>query len=50
MDLKELKIKSELSGKKWDAAIKELSQQGLVNISLEGENKIVTLGEFKLEI
>lgn len=36
----DLKIKSELSGKKWDAASKGISKHGLMKIKVEGENKI----------
>jgi lysyl-tRNA synthetase class 2 len=43
MDLGLLKIKSDLSGKKWDAAMKGLSKHGLVKVSLVGESKIVEL-------
>jgi len=43
MDLGVLKIKSNLSGKKWDAAMKGLAKHGLVKVSLVGENKIVEL-------
>jgi lysyl-tRNA synthetase class 2 len=43
MDLGVLKIKSDLSGKKWDAAMKGLAKHGLVKVSLVGENKVVEL-------
>ncbi len=43
MDLGVLKVKSELSGKKWDAAIKGLSKHGLVKVVVDGEFKIVEL-------
>jgi lysyl-tRNA synthetase class 2 len=43
MDLGVLKIKSDLSGKKWDAAMKGLSKHGLVKVSLIGDSKIVEL-------
>jgi len=43
MDLGVLKIKSDLSGKKWDAAMKGLAKHGLVIVSLVGENKIVEI-------
>jgi lysyl-tRNA synthetase class 2 len=43
MDLGFLKIKSDLSGKKWDAAMKGLSKHGLVKVSLVGDSKIVEL-------
>ena len=39
-----LKIKSELSGKKWDAAMKGLAKHGLTKVVVEGENKVVVLG------
>lgn len=42
MDLSALKVKSELSGKKWDAAMKGLSKHGLVKVVVEGELKTVT--------
>ncbi len=43
LDLGFLRIKSDLSGKKWDAAMKGLSKHGLIKVSLVGENKIVEL-------
>ena len=43
MDLGVLKIKSDLSGKKWDAAMKGLSKHGLVKVSLIVDSKIVEL-------
>jgi lysyl-tRNA synthetase class 2 len=43
MDLGLLKIKSELSGKKWDAAMKGLAKHGLTKVNVEGENKMVEL-------
>jgi lysyl-tRNA synthetase class 2 len=43
MDLGVLKIKSELSGKKWDAAMKGLAKHGLVKVSLVGDSKIVEM-------
>jgi lysyl-tRNA synthetase class 2 len=43
MDLGVLKIKSDLSGKKWDTAMKGLSKHGLVKVSLVGDSKIVEL-------
>ena len=43
MDLGVLKVKSELSGKKWDTAMKGLSKHGLVKVTLVGDSKIVTL-------
>jgi lysyl-tRNA synthetase class 2 len=43
MDLGVLKIKSDLSGKKWDSAMKGLAKHGLVKVSLVGESKIVEM-------
>ncbi|MBC7749895.1 MAG: lysine--tRNA ligase, partial [Methylotenera sp.] len=43
MELGVLKITSDLSGKKWDAALKGLSKHGLVKVSLVGESKVVEL-------
>jgi len=43
MDLGVLKVKSDLSGKKWDAAMKSLSKHGLIKVSLVGDSKIVEL-------
>lgn len=43
MDLAALKVKSELSGKKWDAAMKGLSKHGMTKVAVEGEFKIVEL-------
>ena len=43
MELGLLKIKSDLSGKKWDAAMKGLAKHGLVKVSLVGESKIVEM-------
>ena len=43
IDLGVLKIKSDLSGKKWDAAMKGLSKYGLVKVLLVGDSKIVEL-------
>jgi lysyl-tRNA synthetase, class II len=42
IDLGILKAKSELSGKKWDAAMKNLAKLGLTKVSLVGESKIVS--------
>ena len=39
----DLKEKSGLSGKKWDAASKGLSKHGLMKVVVEGENKIAKL-------
>ncbi|WP_297868093.1 lysine--tRNA ligase [uncultured Flavobacterium sp.] len=36
----DLKTKTELSGKKWDAASKGLSKHGLMRVVVDGENKI----------
>ena len=43
MDLSALKVKSELSGKKWDAAMKGLSKHGLIKVVVSGELKTVEL-------
>lgn len=43
MDLGTLKIKSELSGKKWDAAMKGLSRHGLTKVVVDGDSKVVEL-------
>ena len=43
MDLGALRVKSELSGKKWDAAMKGLSKHGLVKVAVAGELKTVEL-------
>jgi len=43
MDLGVLKVKSDLSGKKWDSAMKGLSKHGLIKVSLVGDSKIVEL-------
>lgn len=45
MDLGLLKVKSELSGKKWDAAMKGLAKHGLVKVNLVDDNKMVELVE-----
>jgi lysyl-tRNA synthetase class 2 len=37
----DLKTKADLSGKKWDAATKALTKQGLMKVVVDGENKIV---------
>jgi lysyl-tRNA synthetase class 2 len=39
----QLKDKSALSGKKWDAAMKGLAKHGFTRVVVEGENKTVTL-------
>lgn len=43
IDLVELKTKSELSGKKWDIATKNLSKHGFIKVNLLGESKIIEL-------
>jgi lysyl-tRNA synthetase class 2 len=43
MELGLLKVKSELSGKKWDSAMKGLAKHGLVKVSLVEDKKIVEL-------
>jgi lysyl-tRNA synthetase class 2 len=43
MNLADLKIKADLSGKKWDAAMKGLSKNGLTKVSLIDGEKIVEL-------
>ena len=41
--LSQLKEKSQLSGKKWDAAMKGLSKTGLIKVVVDGDNKTVVL-------
>lgn len=41
--LAQLKEQSQLSGKKWDAAMKGLSKLGMVKVNVEGESKTVHL-------
>ncbi|WP_136668804.1 lysine--tRNA ligase [Flavobacterium sp. H122] len=41
--LAQLKEKSALSGKKWDAAMKGLSKHGLTKVVVDGDNKTVVL-------
>jgi len=41
ISISDLKEKSALSGKKWDAASKGLSKHGLMKVVVDGENKIV---------
>ena len=41
--LSQLKEKSTLSGKKWDAAMKGLAKHGLTKVIVDGENKTVVL-------
>jgi lysyl-tRNA synthetase class 2 len=43
MELGDLKIKSALSGKKWDAAMKGLTKNGLVKVVVNGPEKTVEL-------
>jgi lysyl-tRNA synthetase, class II len=43
MDLGMLKIKSELSGKKWDSAMKGLSKNALLKVTVDGDIKTVVL-------
>ena len=43
MDLNVLKIKSDLSGKKWDAAMKNLAKNGLTKVAVENDIKSVLL-------
>jgi lysyl-tRNA synthetase class 2 len=41
--ISQLKDKSALSGKKWDAAMKGLAKHGLTKVTVDGENKTVIL-------
>jgi lysyl-tRNA synthetase class 2 len=41
--ISQLKDKSALSGKKWDAAMKGLSKHGLTKVAVDGDNKTVVL-------
>jgi lysyl-tRNA synthetase class 2 len=41
--LSQLKEQSQLSGKKWDAAMKGLAKHGLTKVLVEGDNKTVVL-------
>ncbi|MCO6175478.1 hypothetical protein NHF50_10525 [Flavobacterium sp. NRK F10] len=41
--LVQLKEKAGLSGKKWDAAMKELAKQNLTKVVVEGDAKTVVL-------
>ena len=43
MDLQQLKITANLSGKKWDSSMKNLSKHGLTKVAVEGEFKFVEL-------
>ena len=40
ISISDLKIKADLSGKKWDAASKGISKHGLMKITVDGDNKI----------
>jgi len=42
-ELGSLKAKSELSGKKWDAAMKELAKHNLTKVVVDGDSKTVVL-------
>ncbi len=42
-ELGSLKVKSELSGKKWDKAMKELAKHNLTKVTVDGEIKTVSL-------
>lgn len=41
MPLNLLKVKADLSGKKWDASMKSLAKHALTKVSVDGEDKIV---------
>jgi lysyl-tRNA synthetase class 2 len=41
--LGQLKEQSQLSGKKWDAAMKGLAKHGLTKVVVDGDNKTVVL-------
>jgi lysyl-tRNA synthetase, class II len=43
MEIGALKALANLSGKKWDAAMKDLAKHGLTKVEVVGENKIVFL-------
>jgi len=43
MSLSELKEKTALSGKKWDAAMKGLSKHGVITVKVDGDLKTVEL-------
>jgi len=43
MELGTLKTKTELSGKKWDTAMKGLSKYGMVKVAVDGDSKTVEL-------
>ena len=42
-DLGQLKLEAGLSGKKWDASMKNLAKHGLTSVEVDGENKTVVL-------
>ncbi|MNT06336.1 Lysine--tRNA ligase [compost metagenome] len=43
MDLSQLKVSANLSGKKWDASMKNLSKHGFTKVVVDGEFKFVEL-------
>ena len=43
MEITALKLKAELSGKKWDASMKALTKHGLIKVVVSGEHKTVEL-------
>ncbi|MEO8237159.1 MAG: lysine--tRNA ligase [Flavobacterium sp.] len=43
IDIVQLKMKANLSGKKWDASMKNLSKHGLTKVAVEGDFKMVEL-------
>lgn len=43
MDLNELKAQTGLSGKKWDKSMKGLAKQGIIKVTVDGDNKTVIL-------
>jgi lysyl-tRNA synthetase class 2 len=43
MEITALKLKAELSGKKWDASMKALTKNGLIKVVVSGEHKTVEL-------
>ncbi|WP_166920026.1 lysine--tRNA ligase [Flavobacterium poyangense] len=45
MELAQLKVAANLSGKKWDASMKNLSKHSLTKVAVEGEFKMVELVE-----
>lgn len=42
-ELTEVKAKSGLSGKKWDASMKNLSKMGMISVKVEGDYKTIVL-------